>query len=129
MPKLFFKTYWMTITICLIIFILSIVTFKSIPEVAQFHNSDKLMHILMYCSLGFIAYYEFLKDEIFKIKYSFWLFFMFVFFVLFGGLIEILQATVFNPRTGELGDWIADIIGLMIGMGAGWIIRKFLLRK
>lgn len=129
MPKLFLRTYWKSIAICIIIFILSSITFKSIPDVARFHNSDKFTHVLMYIGLGFIAYYEFLKDKYFKLRYRNWLMMMFVAFVLFGGIIEIFQGTIFKPRTSEFADWIADILGLILGMSAGWTLRKFLVKK
>ncbi len=83
----------------------------------------------MYIGLGFIAYYEFLKDKYFKLRYRNWLMMMFVAFVLFGGIIEILQGTIFKPRTSEFADWIADILGLILGMSAGWTLRKFLVKK
>lgn len=35
--------------------------------------------------------------------------------ILLGGLMEILQASFFAPRTGDWEDWLADIIGVFIG--------------
>ncbi len=125
MPKLFFSTYWKTILLCLIIFILSTITFKSIPDIARFENSDKYTHVLMYIGLGFVAYYEYIRDDFFKNKYRNWLLKLFLFFVFFGGMIEILQGTIFKPRTCEFADWIADIVGLALGMGAGRVLRKY----
>ena len=125
MPKNFLYTYWKTILLCVVIFILSSVTFKSIPDVAKFHNSDKITHILMYAALGFIAYYEYTRDIFRKENHRQWLILMFLFFVLFGGVIEILQGTIFKPRTAEFADWVGDILGLAIGAG----LAKLLFRK
>lgn len=128
MPKLFFSTYWKSIFVSVVILILSTITFKSIPDIARFANSDKYTHVLMYVGLGFVAYYEYLRDNIFKIKYRNWLLKMFLFFVFFGGMIEILQGTFFKPRTCEFADWIADIIGLALGMAAGRMSRKYFVK-
>ena len=78
----------------------------------------------MYVGLGFIAYLEYRKDQIFRTKYKNWLLYMFLIFVTFGGIIEILQGAFFKPRTAEFADWIADIVGLAVGVG----IAKLYLR-
>jgi VanZ family protein len=40
----------------------------------------------------------------------------------FGGLIELIQPT-FN-RSADLNDWIADILGVMLGLALGLIYRR-----
>ena len=40
----------------------------------------------------------------------------------FGGLIELIQPT-FN-RSADLNDWIADILGVMLGIALGLIYRR-----
>lgn len=76
----------------------------------------------MYVGLGFVAYYEFVRDNIVKNKVRNWLLWMFVFFVFFGGIIEILQGTLFQPRTAEFVDWMADIVGLGFGLIVGILL-------
>ena len=122
MPNIFLRTYWKSILLCFIIFVLSSVTFKSIPAAARFQYSDKLIHALMYVALGVVAFFEYTRDTTFKVKYKHWLKFVFISLVLFGGVIEILQGTLLKPRTAELADWIADIIGLSAGLGAGRLL-------
>ena len=39
----------------------------------------------------------------------------------FGGLIELIQPT-FN-RSADLGDWVADTVGVVIGIGAALLYR------
>lgn len=124
MPKNFFLAYWKTIVVCVLIFVLSTVTFKSIPHAPRFHNGDKLIHALMYAGLGFIAYYEYKKENFFRAKYKYWLLYIFLFFVFFGGIIEILQENFFKPRTAEFADWIADIVGLIAGLVVGILFIK-----
>ena len=40
----------------------------------------------------------------------------------FGGLIEIIQPT-FN-RSADMGDWVADTVGVVIGIGAALLYRR-----
>ena len=40
----------------------------------------------------------------------------------FGGLIELIQPT-FN-RSAELSDWVADTLGVLIGIGLGLAYRR-----
>lgn len=122
MPKSYLFSYWKSTVVCIIILILSTVTFKTIPDVAKFENSDKFTHILMYAGLGFIFFFEY-KNDVRRNTNRNWFIYPFLFLILFGGIIEILQGTLFKPRTAELGDWIADIIGLLIGtLLAKWLL-------
>ncbi|MFV0391934.1 MAG: VanZ family protein [Paludibacteraceae bacterium] len=125
MPKNFLQIYWKTIVLCVIIFVLSSVPFKSIPDVAKFQYSDKFTHLLMYATLGFVAYFEYSRDSLFKNKYKSWFIYLAFFLISFGGLIEILQGTLFKPRTSEFADWLSDIVGLIIG----FLFARFLFRN
>ena len=40
---------------------------------------------------------------------------------IFGGFIEVLQEMFFYPRTGDWWDWLADCMGVIVGMIV-WII-------
>ena len=40
----------------------------------------------------------------------------------FGGLIELIQPT-FN-RSADVGDWVADTVGVVIGIGAALLYRR-----
>lgn len=46
-----------------------------------------------------------------------------VFAAIYGGFIEVLQEHFFYPRTGDLLDWLADCIGVVVGLGL-WIIGE-----
>ena len=50
---------------------------------------------------------------------------VFISALVFGGVIEIIQPS-FN-RSADLGDWIADITGVILGIGSGLLYRR--LRK
>ena len=40
----------------------------------------------------------------------------------FGGLIELIQPS-FN-RSADIGDWVADTVGVAIGIGCGLLYRR-----
>lgn len=48
---------------------------------------------------------------------------------LLGGAIEILQQQFFYPRTGEWSDWLADCLGIVLGMALTLIGRTLIQRK
>jgi VanZ family protein len=47
-----------------------------------------------------------------------------VFAVAFGAVIEVLQAVMPFGRDGNLGDWIADVIGVAAAYVLWWIARR-----
>ena len=49
--------------------------------------------------------------------------------ILYGGIIEILQENFFQPRTGEWFDWLADIIGVILGFAITIFFRNIWSRK
>lgn len=111
----FFRSYWMSGVVLLIIFGVSIYPFSPDSNLPKFQYSDKLIHLLMYASLAFIFFYEYRKDK--QIKSGFRSFYLVLLLpVIFGGVIEILQQTCFPPRTAEWLDWISDIVGSLIGI-------------
>ena len=43
-------------------------------------------------------------------------------FITYGLLLEILQGLVFVERSADILDWLADTIGVFLGV---WIFKKF----
>ncbi len=41
---------------------------------------------------------------------------------LFGGVIELIQPTF--KRSADMNDWIADIVGVLLGIGCGLLYRR-----
>ena len=83
---------------------------------------DKAIHILLYIPLGFLL-------SIPKISSRFMLSFFIPLGVgsFYGGILELLQHFV-PSRTASLYDEIANIIGVGIGLGIGFLM-KFLTHK
>ena len=78
-------------------------------------GSDKLVHLVAFAALAFPL----------ARTGRFGLLPVFIGASAFGGAIELIQP-MFN-RSADVNDWIADIIGVIIGIGCGLVYRR--LRK
>ena len=76
-------------------------------------GSDKIIHLIAFAALSFPLART---GRIGLIP-------VFVGASAFGGLIELIQPT-FN-RSAEMNDWVADIMGVVVGIICGLIYRRF----
>ena len=86
--------------------------------------ADKWSHLLAYAVLGCALTVNMIRDEVGK--RGLWLIGLLV-PIAYGGIIEIVQGAFFPPRTADWWDWIADIVGTVIGTGIVmmiWQARK-----
>ena len=90
-------------------FVFSLFSFESTKPL---NTNDKLNHVLTYLFLT-------IPVAIRKPKHQF---LMYLFFILFGGIIEVIQP-YFN-RTRDLQDFIANILGISLGVLFIEILRK-----
>ncbi len=84
--------------------ILSLIPSTSVPQSFQFW--DKAQHALAFIALtvtGAVAF----PDRTRRV---------YIGLVLYGGLIEIMQATLTTTRFGDVVDWVADGLGVMVGV-------------
>lgn len=88
------------------------VILPSIPRI------DKWIHMLMYLLLVWILLWDSKNENL-----NAWILrtIIVIFSIIFGGFIEILQERYCYPRTGDWLDWLADCIGVLIGL-LMWII-------
>lgn len=87
---------------------------------------DKWIHGSMYLLLIVILLWDSKKVKVHKsVGAQQWKirFIIVVFAAIYGGFIEVLQEHFFYPRTGDLLDWLADCIGVVVGLGL-WIIGE-----
>jgi len=80
-------------------------------------GSDKLVHLLAFAALSFPL----------SRTGRFGLLPVFVGASVFGGVIEIIQPT-FN-RSADINDWIADIMGVALGIAMALLYRKLRRRR
>ena len=75
-------------------------------------GSDKLVHLAAFAALAFPL----------ARTGRFGLLPVFVGASAFGGVIELIQPS-FN-RSADVNDWVADIVGVMLGIGLGLLYRR-----
>lgn len=93
-----------------------------LPKLAIPHV-DKLVHCLMYCCFAAVLTSDLKRGN--EIKNNKWIALVSILVpIVYGGIIEILQEQFFYPRTGEWLDWVADIIGTILGFGITFFLIK-----
>ena len=74
-------------------------------------GSDKLVHFIAFAALAFPL----------AITGRFGLLSVFIGASVYGGAIELIQPS-FN-RSADVNDWIADVVGVVLGIGCGLLYR------
>ena len=82
-----------------------------LPEDVAF--ADKWGHMLAYFLLGAVLTLNMWRDKV-SAK-CLWIVGLAV-PIIYGGLLEIIQGTMCYPRTASWMDWVADIIGTVVGV-------------
>ena len=121
--------YKFSILLAIVIALLSLAPANKFPvdSIWDIPHIDKIVHILMYASLGFVA----LMESRCSHKCHILIFFILLAILLASALIEVLQATVVLSRGAEWIDLLANFLGLMAGYLAfrligGWGLFRFL---
>ena len=111
--------YTIAIVWVVVIAILHAIPGSDFPEFSfsDFFQLDKLIHAVIFM-IGVYLFAIALKEQQ-KIQ-----FFRYVVisFLTYGLLLEILQGLVFVERSADILDWLADTIGVFLGV---WIFKKF----
>ena len=88
------------------------------PKVNPKIGLDKVGHLLMYLGFAFIAIWGYRKQYLEKGKAyqrkALWL--TLAISIVFGALTEVMQETLIPSRIGSVYDWIADVVGSIIGV-------------
>ena len=128
MLRYMFK-YKFSILLAIVIALLSLAPASSFPITAIWNIPpiDKIVHILLYAPLGFVA----LMESRCKLKCKAYHLIILSGILLASALIEILQATVVLSRGAQWIDLFANFLGLFSGYLAfriigGWRIFRFL---
>lgn len=121
--------YKFSILLAILIALLSLAPANRFPvdSIWDIPYIDKIVHILMYASLGFVALMESRCSR--KCLGHHLLILLGI--LLASGLIEVLQATVVLSRGAEWVDLLANFLGLLSGYLAfriigGWRLFRFL---
>jgi VanZ family protein len=121
--------YKFSILLAIVISLLSLAPASRFPieSVWYIPYIDKIVHIIMYASFGFVALME---SRCSRKCHGYHLLILLGIF-LASALIEVLQATVVLSRGAELVDLLANFLGLMVAYLAfrligGWGLFRFL---
>lgn len=132
------RRYPLTLLLALLIAVCSLIPL-SLPEpITDVPFYDKWGHFLMYGTLSLVAWFEYAHSHRRpgrvlpqSLPAHSWLMLLFVSLVLpclWGGLMELLQATCTTNRSGEWMDFWADCVGSVLGVlvaaVAGLAVRR-----
>ena len=118
----FYKAYWRSISIAVIIFILTTIAvsdFKNIPE-TPFVGTDKIAHFGVFFILAIFLMVDVQKHT--NLGLSKIIIIVLMICLVYGGMIELIQYWFIESRTGSLLDLLANNLG---SLAACYIQSKF----
>jgi len=106
--------YWKSAVWSIIIFVLSTMPLKDTgaEKLFDFPHMDKLVHFGFYSLLAVLMLFDHTKTRIPKFNHFIT---AFTVCLVYGGMIEILQGSVFVERSTEMLDFVANTTGALIG--------------
>lgn len=118
------SNYWKSILLICVIFYLSFASPSTFKDIPAFEHQDKLAHVLVYMALAAMLIFDYKKSTP-KLNVNLFTFVLTcVFFpILLGGAIEIVQTLLFYPRTASWLDWLANILGVLMGWAGMHILK------
>lgn len=133
MTKILSKTLkysWPSVIVYCIIFYLCCIFIPSESEIEmEVPYFDKVVHFFMYFGLTGLSamFYIYCKKGVTDLKKL--IIGAFIIPILYGGLIEIIQAYLIEGRSGDWFDFAADVVGSTVGLLIALRYRGILLLK
>ena len=120
---MFFKYNKWSVLWALFILILCGIPGRDIPHISflEILSFDKFVHAGVFFVLILLTVRGFLLQTNFKSLQHSAKFIGFIICVFYGGLMEIMQGTLFEGRTADVFDFIADSIGCTFGL---WLYSR-----
>ncbi|MCB9245100.1 MAG: VanZ family protein [Flavobacteriales bacterium] len=109
-----FRSYFRTVAFSTVLLLLFLYPGSSIPAV-RIANLDKAIHLIAFSLLYVIAYAEWSFHRS-SSSQSRWSIAIVVISLLFGLSVEVLQGVLPLNRSMELADFVADSLGVMLGI-------------
>ena len=94
--------------------VLTYLSLAPLTELPLEHANDKLLHVIAYAAL---AFFGLLRRRTITVAIG-----LMLAMIMYGGLIEMVQPYV--NRYGEIGDFIANSIGAVLGALIAWGLLK-----
>ena len=107
MLRFFQLAFWLAVSITLYL------TLR--PITLHVPASDKAQHLLTFAALMLIAASAYPRARLVPLGLA---------LSGFGGLIELVQPKF--QRSGELLDWVADSVGILLALLGIWVARRYL---
>ena len=123
----FLKYYFPALAWGVIIFILLSLPEDNLPDLSFWQKIpyfDKLVHFGLFAIFSFLLCLAFKNQLCFNLLIKHWKVSSFLISTLYGGITEVSQKLFFT-RSAELGDFLADICGSVLGV----IIFNFIVKK
>ncbi|MCM1312544.1 MAG: VanZ family protein [Bacteroides sp.] len=113
------KHYFLSCMTSLAIIILSVIPIPEVPDLAEVPLWDKWVHFVMYGGLSLVLWFDYCRKKRqrhvgMRVIALTWLY-----PVVLGGLLEIVQAYCTTCRSGDMLDFYADAIGACLGFLLG----------
>ena len=122
---MFWKNNFPAILWAVLILVLCGVPGDKIPEMSflEWLRPDKIAHLILFGVLSFLLLKGFSKLNKFPFLFKHAAKIALVISISYGGIVEILQDSVFIHRSGDIRDAIANAIGAIMGL---WIYNRYL---
>lgn len=112
------KSYPLSVLSVVVIWVLCLIPIPETP-LSDIRMIDKWTHFVLYGGLCAIVWAEYGRQHTRPLNKQAWIFTLLL-PVIMGGLIEIVQATCTGgTRSGDIMDWVADNIGVLLGQLIG----------
>ena len=122
---MFWKNNFPAILWAVLILLLCGVPGDKIPEMTflEWLRPDKIAHLILFGVLSFLLLKGFSKQNKFPFLFKHASKIALAISITYGGIVEILQDSVFIHRSGDFRDAIANAIGAILGL---WIYNRYL---
>ena len=110
----------------IVILILTGLPGSLLPHAKPILGLDKVVHFLMYAVFAFASIWGFRKQFVAngQAYQKRALLLTIVISIAYGGLTELMQEFLVPTRTGDWFDFLADIIGTLLGISVFWLFFK-----
>ena len=122
MPLLYLRRYPLAILVAVAIVLLSLLPMPDMKVGAYVPLADKWTHMVMYGVLTLAIWIDYKRSHRCR---NAWRLFVFAFLapIAMGGVLELMQAHLTTCRSGEVLDFVANTIGVVLGSVVGSLIR------
>lgn len=119
------RHYWGTLLYTLIVLVLCLIPASEMKVGVTI--SDKVAHVLMFLGLSLLLWVEYIFHYTYRrrehpIRWQGQL--LYPLFI--GAVTELLQHYVIPSRTGDIYDFFADTLGILLGMLVGFVVCLYI---